>query len=73
MTPHPFDIEAMMEWNKGYAPKLIGFCGPAGAGKTFAARHLASTFGYSRVRFAEPLQRYRDQSGGINRGIGIAG
>ncbi|MDI9847397.1 deoxynucleotide monophosphate kinase [Rhodoblastus sp. 17X3] len=37
-------------------PRLIGFCGPAGAGKTFAANHLASHYGYSRVRFAGPLK-----------------
>lgn len=37
-------------------PRLIGFCGRAGAGKTFAATHLVSNCGYTRVRYAEPLK-----------------
>ena len=51
-----FDLEGLRAWNQGYRPRLIGFCGPAGCGKTFAATHLAASFGYSRVRFAGPLK-----------------
>lgn len=35
---------------------LIGFCGPMGAGKTFAAQRLARA-GFECMRFAEPLKR----------------
>ena len=36
--------------------RLVGFCGPAGAGKTTAARLLYGQ-GFERVRFADPLKR----------------
>lgn len=36
--------------------RLIGFCGLAGAGKSFAASHLCRAHGYQRLRFAEPLK-----------------
>jgi hypothetical protein len=34
----------------------IGFCGPAGAGKSTAAEHLVRHWRFSRVRFAGPLK-----------------
>ncbi len=37
-------------------PRVIGFCGPAGSGKTFAAAHLARCHGFVRIRFAGPLK-----------------
>lgn len=37
-------------------PSVIGFCGPAGWGKSFAAHHLTSRHSYRRVRFADPLK-----------------
>lgn len=35
---------------------LIGFCGPAGAGKSTAAAYLVEHHGFVRVRFAGPLK-----------------
>jgi hypothetical protein len=35
---------------------IIGFCGPAGSGKSTAALHLVQRHGYHRVRFAGPLK-----------------
>lgn len=35
---------------------VVGFCGPAGAGKSTAARFLAARYGAERVRFAGPLK-----------------
>lgn len=37
--------------------RLIGFCGPAGAGKSAAAGRLVRHHGFTRVRFAGPLKR----------------
>jgi predicted kinase len=51
-----FDYDAMLAQARAMRPKLIGFCGRAGAGKSFAADHLARNYGYSRVRFAGPLK-----------------
>ena len=36
--------------------RTIGFCGPAGAGKSTAAEHLMLRWGFQRVRFAGPLK-----------------
>jgi len=36
---------------------IIGFCGPIGAGKTTAAMHLVERWGFTRVRFADPLKQ----------------
>jgi hypothetical protein len=38
------------------SPLLIGFCGVAGAGKTFAAAHLVRMHAFDRIRFAGPLK-----------------
>lgn len=35
---------------------IIGFCGPAGSGKSTAAAHLVAHHGFTRVRFAGPLK-----------------
>lgn len=37
-------------------PTLIGLTGPAGAGKTTAAEHIAETTGMHRLSFADPLK-----------------
>ena len=37
-------------------PVLIGLCGPAGAGKSTAARHLVEHHGFVRRPFAGPLK-----------------
>ena len=37
--------------------KIIGITGPAGAGKTTAARHLVLRYGFDRLRFAEGLKK----------------
>ncbi len=37
--------------------RLIGFCGPAGSGKSAAADRLVHRHGFTRVRFAGPLKR----------------
>lgn len=42
-----------VEWR---GPRLIGFAGRAGAGKTTAARYLCERYGFTRVRFAGPLK-----------------
>lgn len=39
---------------KGY--RTIGFCGPAGAGKSTAAERLVQRWRFNRVRFAGPLK-----------------
>jgi len=39
---------------KGY--RTIGFCGPAGAGKSTAAERLMLRWQFQRVRFAGPLK-----------------
>lgn len=36
---------------------LIAFTGPAGSGKTTAAKYLVDRHGYRRMRFADPLKR----------------
>jgi hypothetical protein len=36
--------------------RTIGFCGPAGAGKSTAALRLTERWRFARVRFAEPLK-----------------
>ena len=36
--------------------RTIGFCGPAGAGKSTAAEHLMRQWRFQRVRFAGPLK-----------------
>jgi hypothetical protein len=51
-----FLAEIQMKHPREMRPRLIGFCGRAGAGKTFAATHLVSNCGYTRVRYAEPLK-----------------
>lgn len=40
----------------GFRIRTIGFCGPAGAGKSTAASHLVQHWRFNRVRFAEPLK-----------------
>lgn len=40
----------------GFRVRTIGFCGPAGAGKSTAAEHLVKHWRFSRVRFAGPLK-----------------
>jgi predicted kinase len=35
---------------------VLGLCGPAGSGKTFAALHLMERHGFVRLRFAEPMR-----------------
>lgn len=37
-------------------PRLVGLVGPAGAGKTTAARHLSVVFNYRILNFADPLR-----------------
>jgi hypothetical protein len=56
MSGDAFDYDAMLAQARQMRPRLIGFCGPAGAGKTYAANYLAEAYGYSRVRFAAPLK-----------------
>ncbi len=56
MIEAAFDYDSMLAQARQMHPRLIGFCGAAGAGKTFAATHLARCYGYSRVRFAGPLK-----------------
>ncbi|HEY1310828.1 MAG TPA: deoxynucleotide monophosphate kinase [Pseudolabrys sp.] len=56
MSGDAFDYDYLLAEARKMRPQLIGFCGAAGAGKTFAANHLAATYGYSRVRFAGPLK-----------------
>jgi hypothetical protein len=56
MTGDAFDWDAMLAQARRVRPQLIGLCGPIGAGKTFAADHLARDYGYSRVRFAGLLK-----------------
>jgi hypothetical protein len=42
---------------ENYRPRsVIAFTGPAGAGKSTAAAHLAAGHGYARIRFADPLK-----------------
>jgi len=36
-------------------PRIVAFSGPAGSGKTTAAKHLVGEHGYRRIRFADPL------------------
>lgn len=36
---------------------LIAFTGPAGCGKTTAAKYFVDRYGYTRMRFADPLKR----------------
>jgi hypothetical protein len=36
--------------------RLIGLCGPAGSGKSFAAAYLSGVHEYNRLRFAAPLK-----------------
>lgn len=40
----------------GFRVRTIGFCGPAGAGKSTAAEHLVKHWRFARVRFAGPLK-----------------
>ena len=40
----------------GFRVRTIGFCGPAGAGKSTAADHLVKHWRFNRVRFAAPLK-----------------
>lgn len=40
----------------GFRVRTIGFCGPAGAGKSTAADRLVRHWRFSRVRFAGPLK-----------------
>ena len=56
MNDLAFDLDAMLAQARQMRPRLIGFCGLAGSGKSWAATHLASSWGYSRVRFAGPLK-----------------
>lgn len=35
---------------------IVGFCGRAGAGKDTAAARLISTFGFTRMAFADPIK-----------------
>jgi hypothetical protein len=50
------------EWNctggcaGAFRIRTIGFCGPAGAGKSTAAEHLMRHWRFQRVRFAGPLK-----------------
>ncbi|WP_298357495.1 deoxynucleotide monophosphate kinase [Rhodoblastus sp.] len=39
------------------APRLIGLCGAAGSGKSFAAAHLEDAHDFNRLRFAAPLKK----------------
>lgn len=38
-------------------PRIIGVLGVAGSGKTLVSKHLSEEFGYTRMRFAEPIKR----------------
>ena len=38
------------------APRLIGLCGAAGAGKDTAAAYLERRYGFARFAFADPLR-----------------
>lgn len=38
-------------------PRIIGFSGLAGSGKTTVAQAFADTHGYTRISFAEPLKQ----------------
>lgn len=40
-------------------PVFIGFAGRIGAGKTSAAKHVSSRYGFQRVRYSQVLQRWR--------------
>lgn len=40
----------------GFKVRTIGFCGPAGAGKSTAAEHLVKRWRFDRVRFAGPFK-----------------
>lgn len=40
----------------GFRVRTIGFCGPAGAGKSTAAERLVKRWRFERVRFAGPLK-----------------
>lgn len=40
----------------GFRVRTIGFCGPAGAGKSTAAERLVKHWRFNRVRFAGPLK-----------------
>lgn len=40
----------------GFRIRTIGFCGPAGAGKSTAAERLVKRWRFNRVRFAGPLK-----------------
>lgn len=40
----------------GFRVRTIGFCGPAGAGKSTAADRLVQRWRFNRVRFAGPLK-----------------
>lgn len=37
--------------------KLIGICGAKGSGKSEVAKYLVSHYGYTKMRFAEPLKQ----------------
>jgi predicted kinase len=37
-------------------PRIVAFSGPAGSGKTTAAKHLVTDHGYRRIRFADPIK-----------------
>jgi hypothetical protein len=37
-------------------PRIVAFSGPAGSGKTTAAKHLVEDYGYRRIRFADPIK-----------------
>jgi predicted kinase len=37
-------------------PRIVAFSGPAGSGKSTAAKHLVEGHGYRRIRFADPIK-----------------
>jgi len=52
-----------------HLPLVIALTGPAGSGKSTAARHLVSTHGYTLVKFAGPLKAMMRMVGLADREI----
>ncbi len=44
-------------------PRIVGVLGVAGSGKTLVAKHLVERYGYTRLRFADPIKRMLKELG----------